>query len=100
MPAAGVMTVSRLLLTPAPVRKGPLVVEKILVLRDKDGIIEACLVENQDSHSLCVQLTSETGEVPQWPVLEEQEIYLTTQEMDKLVSWWQEIQRQGKFPAQ
>lgn len=69
-------------------------VEKILVLRDKDGIIEACLVENQETETLCVQLTSETGEVPQWPVLEEQEIYLTGQEMDRLVAWWQEVRGQ------
>jgi hypothetical protein len=69
------------------------VVEKILVLRDKDGVIEACLVENQETETLCVQLTSETDEVPQWPVLEEQEIYLTSQEMDKLVAWWQKVRR-------
>jgi hypothetical protein len=78
------------------VQKGPDVVETILVLRDKDGIIEACLVENQESQSLCVQLTSETEEESQWPVLEEQEIYLTAQEMDRLVFWWQEIKSQGR----
>jgi hypothetical protein len=70
------------------------VVEKILVLRDKDGVIEACLIDNQETATLCVQLTSETGEVPQWPVLEEQEIYLTAQEMDTLVTWWQRIRGQ------
>ena len=71
-------------------------VEKILVLRDKDGVIEACLIEDQETETLCVQLTSETGEVPQWPVLEEQEIYLTAQEMDRLVAWWQQIRGQEK----
>jgi len=72
-------------------------VDKILLLRDKDGVIEACLEGERQSNTLCVQLTSETGE-PHWPVLEEQEIYLSAQEMDRLVAWWQQVRTQDQPP--
>ncbi|MGO8946980.1 MAG: hypothetical protein ACLQUY_04810 [Ktedonobacterales bacterium] len=67
--------------------------ERILLLRDKDGTVEACLQGDKESESLCVQLTSESEGSAQWPVLEEQEIYLSAREMDRLVRWWQELRR-------
>ncbi len=69
--------------------------DRIVLSRDKYGTIEACLQEDRQHGDLCVQLTSETEDSPDRPVLEEQEIYLSAQEMDRLVNWWQEIRRAG-----
>jgi hypothetical protein len=68
--------------------------ERILLLRDREGMVEACLQADNQSGDLCVQLTSQTEGSQQWPVMEEQEIYLSAEEMDRLVSWWQELRRQ------
>jgi hypothetical protein len=68
--------------------------KRILLLRDRDGMVEACLQADNQSGDVCVQLTSETEGSTDWPVMEEQEIYLSASEMDRLVSWWQELRRQ------
>lgn len=67
----------------------------ILLLQGKDGTVQACLQGDKQRGDLCVQLTSETEDSADRPVLEEQEIYLSAAEMDRLVSWWQEFGRQA-----
>ena len=67
----------------------------ILLLRDTEGTVQACVQGDKQRGDLCVQLTSETEDSADRPVLEEQEMYLSAAEMDRLVSWWQEFGRQG-----
>jgi hypothetical protein len=69
--------------------------KRILLLRDREGMVEACLQADNQSGEVCVQLTSETEGSREWPVMEEQEIYLSASEMDRLVSWWQELRHQS-----
>jgi hypothetical protein len=66
------------------------IMEQVVLERNSEGVIQACLQQDAETKSLCVQLTSETNE-SSWPVIEEQEMYLPYEAMDRLVAWWQDI---------